>query len=283
MTLVHTIKRQLRGSSAFQSVRAAVEEIRHPLALSKNVVMFHTGRCGSTVLGNMLNKHPDIYWAGEIFVRMPQRHTGVTPGPDALKTIVGKSRRTGRATGKTFYGFELKYLPQQHLRDKFINMPLEDCVSLLRRLRFSRFIVLHRENYLRQAISAEVGRHQGHWHARAKPDQPTRVTLDLQSFQSAARRAPLLDLFRCLDENHQKLTRLLADDDVLHLSFERDIVEDPRKAYRRTCEFLGVVPGSPHVDLARTNPFSYDAMVANMPAVTALLQNTEYAWMLDAR
>jgi LPS sulfotransferase NodH len=282
MTLVHTIKRQLRGSSAFQSVRAAVEELRHPLALSKNVVMFHTGRCGSTVLGRMLNKHPDIYWAGEIFVAMPKRHRDVEPGPGALKTIIAKSRRDGRATGKTFYGFELKYLPQQHLRDKFINMPLEDCLVLLRRLRFSRFIVLHRENYLRKAISAEVGRHTGHWHARSKPGQATRVTLDLQSFGPAKQRAPLLELFRGLDENHEKVTRLLANDQVLHLSYERDIMQDPRNAYRKTCEFLGVVPGSPQIDLARTNPFSYDAMVANMPAVSALLQNTEYAWMLDA-
>lgn len=281
MTIVHDLTRQMRSSAAVQALRAAVNGIRYPLALRHNVAMFHTGRCGSTVLGNLLNTHPEIYWAGELFVAMPKRHKDVPPGPRALKTIIARSRRKGRATGKTFYGFELKYLPQQHLRDKFINLSLEDCVAHLRQLGFSRFIVLHRENYLRQAISVEVGRRQGHWHARAKPDRATRVTLDLDAFQSAARRAPLLDVFRCFDEHHQKLKQLLAHDQVLHLSYERDILNDPRQAYRKTCEFLGVVPGSPQVDLARTNPFTYDAMVANMPAVRALLRNTEYAWMLD--
>ena len=282
MTLAHGLTRQLRDTSAYQAFRAAVAGLRHPLALRHNVVMFHTGRCGSTVLGNLLNKHSDIHWAGELFVAMPKRYKNLEPGPSALKTVIGRSRQKGRGTGKPFYGFELKYLPQQHLRERFINLSLDDCVAHLRRLRFTRFIVLRRENYLRQAISVEVGRHKGHWHARAKPDRATRVTLDLESFRSASKRAPLLDHFRSLDENHRKLTQLLSSDQVLHLSYEKDILEDPRRAYRKTCEFLGVVPGSPQVDLARTNPFTYDAMVANMPAVRDLLGNTEYAWMLDA-
>ena len=29
--------------------------------------MFHPGRCGSTVLGNLLNQHPSIEWDGEIY------------------------------------------------------------------------------------------------------------------------------------------------------------------------------------------------------------------------
>jgi LPS sulfotransferase NodH len=277
MTTVHDLTRQMRRSPAVQALRAAVNGIRHPFALRHNVAMFHIGRCGSTVLGNLLNQHPDIYWAGELFVAMPKRHKDVAPGPGALKTIIDRSRQRGRPTGKPFYGFELKYLPQQHLRERFINLSLEDCVAHLRRLGFSRFIVLHRENYLRQAVSVEVGRRQGHWHARA-----TRVTLDLNAFRSAAKRAPLLEHFRSLDRHHAKLTELLARDQVLHLSYERDILHDPGQAYRQTCAFLGVAPGSPRVDLARTNPFTYDAMVANMADVRALLRDTEYAWMLDA-
>jgi LPS sulfotransferase NodH len=213
---------------------------------------------------------------------MTERHPDVRPGPGALKTIIHKSRRAGRRTGKRFYGFELKYLPQQHLRREFLNLRLEECVSLLRRLRFSRFIVLHRENYLRQAISVQVGREQRRWHARTAPEKPTRIVVNLESFRPGPPRISLLDEFRSLEENHDKLKHLLGHDEVLYLSYERDILADPTQAYFKCCGFLGVAPASPQIALARTNPFPYEEIVLNMPAVRTLLCSTKYAWMLDA-
>lgn len=35
------------------------------------VAMFHMGRCGSTVLGEMLGAQGEVFWAGEIFEDMP--------------------------------------------------------------------------------------------------------------------------------------------------------------------------------------------------------------------
>ena len=32
-----------------------------------NLVMFHVGRSGSTVLASLLQQHPDMYWDGELF------------------------------------------------------------------------------------------------------------------------------------------------------------------------------------------------------------------------
>jgi LPS sulfotransferase NodH len=282
MNVVQMIKQQLGRSAVTRSLIDTVGTIRHPFALSEQIVMLHTGRCGSTVLARMLDEHPSIYWAGELFARMTERHPEVPPGPGALKTITRKGRRAGRHTGKRFYGFELKYLPQQHLRREFLNLRLEDCVSLLRRLRFLRFIVLHRENYLRQAISVQVGREQRRWHARTAPEKPKLIVLNLESFRPGPPRIGLLDEFRSLEENHDKLKHLLAHDQVLYLSYERDILEDPTQAYLKCCRFLGVAPASPQIALARTNPFAYDEIVLNMPAVTTLLRNTKYAWMLDA-
>ena len=34
---------------------------------SKNIAMFHAGRSGSTVLGDLLNQNPQIFWDSEIF------------------------------------------------------------------------------------------------------------------------------------------------------------------------------------------------------------------------
>jgi LPS sulfotransferase NodH len=281
MRVVHALKRQLEGSRVTQSLLEAAKEIRNPAVLRKNVGMFHTGRCGSTVLGNMLNQHSAIFWAGEIFERMTNRHREVVPGREAFDTVINKSRRRGRDSGKRIYGFELKYLRQQHLRDEYLNMTLADAIAAMERLRFSRFIVLHRENYLRQAISAEVGRQNKSWHAKANPQKATRVTLDVHAFWTGMRREPLLDWFHCLDENYHRLKDLLADREVLLLSYERDILKDPAQAYGKTCAFLGVAAESPQIDLVRTNPFSYDTMVDNMSQVVAVLRGTQYEWMLD--
>ena len=32
-----------------------------------NVVMFHIGRCGSTVVSDLLGQHPDVHWASELY------------------------------------------------------------------------------------------------------------------------------------------------------------------------------------------------------------------------
>jgi LPS sulfotransferase NodH len=282
MSVVHTIKQQLQKSPVARSLLDAVDTIRHPFALTRQVVMLHTGRCGSTVLADMLNQHPDVYWAGEIFARMTERHSEVEPGPDALNAIIDKSRRGGRYSGKTFYGFELKYLPQQHLRPAYLDLRLEDCLSRLRQLRVARFIVLQRENYLRQAISVQVGREQRRWHARTTPGKPTRIVLNLESFRPGPPQISLLDEFRSLEQHHDKLKHLLAGDEVLYLSYERDILQDPTQAYLKCCRFLDVAPAAPQIKIARTNPFPYEAILLNMPDVAALLRNTKYAWMLDA-
>lgn len=260
----------------------AAEGRRYPQALTEQVVMLHTGRCGSTVLADMLNQHPDIFWAGEIFARMTERHPEVEPGPGALDAVIEKSRRQGRQSGKRIYGFELKYQPHQHLRPEYLDLTVEESVSRLRRLAFSKFIVLHRENYLRQAISVQIGRQQRQWHAKATPSKPTPIELNLEAFRPPPRQMSLLEEFRALEGNYEKLKQLLASDQVLYLSYERDIMDDPRHAYAQCCDFLGVPQDSPQITRARTNPFPYDAMVLNMPAVSALLRNTKYAWMLDA-
>ncbi|MGF1479266.1 MAG: hypothetical protein ACFB4I_07215 [Cyanophyceae cyanobacterium] len=44
--------------------------VAYPLTQYKNrpgIFMWHHGRCGSTVLGKLLDQHPDINWRGEIF------------------------------------------------------------------------------------------------------------------------------------------------------------------------------------------------------------------------
>jgi len=34
---------------------------------SDKIAMFHTGRCGSTVLTNMIDQNPMVFWDGEVY------------------------------------------------------------------------------------------------------------------------------------------------------------------------------------------------------------------------
>jgi hypothetical protein len=281
MTIEHAL-RQLKTSRITRPLVEAVKEFRTALPVRTSALMFHTGRCGSTVLAKMLNQHPEIYWAGEIFERMPERHKNVTSRTNAVQLIVEQRRRECRRRGKHTFGFELKYLPGQHFGDGFITMTLEDYFPLIRRLHFSKFIVLHRDNYLRRAISAEVLRQNRSGHSKSTPHKPTRITLDLQAFPlTSTYRSSLLDSFQFIDEHHGRLVKLLSNMDVLHLSYEKDIQEDPTSAYRKACRFLEVEPESPAIPLARTNPFPCEDIIENIREVRAALRNTRYEWMLD--
>lgn len=239
--------------------------------------MLHIGRCGSSVIGRMLNAHPRIYWAGEIFEDYSHGEKD-TDRDEFVKQLYYPECR--REITRVF-GFETKYLPQQHLSGNCINMELGEYITLLRKIGVTRFIVLHRRNYLRHTISFLVGAQTKQWHSSDRATSPTRVHIDVNNLRTEQRRQPLLQLFHDLDEEYNKLQRLLAEDDVLYLIYEEDVLENPAIAYRKICRFLGVSEESPGIELQRTNPFSYREMVDNFDEVEAALAGTRYGWMLN--
>ena len=47
-------------------IKRALSHVLNPFRPG-NILIIHIGRCGSTVLGKMLNEHPMIYWASELY------------------------------------------------------------------------------------------------------------------------------------------------------------------------------------------------------------------------
>ena len=159
-------------------------------------------------------------------------------------------------------------------------MELSDYLDLLTGLQFNKFILLHRRNYLQNTVSGEVGRKKSSWHEKLKVVQSTSVNIDISSVKIGQRYAPLLETFQYRDENYNRLKKLLSDQDVLSLTYEDDILENPIIAYNKVCEFLSVPGQDPVVPLNRTNPFAYEEMIENFDEVEAVLRGTEYEWML---
>ena len=238
--------------------------------------MFHTGRCGSTVLGQMLNQHAMVHWAGELFENhMQDPESRAMSATDVAKCI--NSKRSAEAA--SIFGFETKYLPQQHLSPRCINMDPASYIELLRDMGFDKYLLLHRNNYLRRFISAKVGVQTRTWHSQHEIASPTKVRLRTDSFGITGQ--PILKAFETLDKAVAELRCILENEDALEINYEEDILNDPRIAYVKVCQFLGIPDQNPDIHYVRTNPFKCADLIINYDEVERILVNTKYGWMLE--
>ena len=77
------------------------------------------------------------------------------------------------------------------------------------------------------------------------------------------------------------LEEQLIDKNVLHLSYEEHIQDNPKEAYLKICEFLQIKPKKVDVRLSRTNPYPLKDIIENMDEVRDYLHGTPYEWMLE--
>ena len=117
--------------------------------------MLHNGRCGSTVVGNLLAQNPNMHWASELytplFAKWKKEHPNRFPLSEQ-KTIVEKPieflKNSISETTKPYYGFEIKPVqlaPIGFLTANFLSQ------SFL--LNFTYFILIRRKNWLRSIVS----------------------------------------------------------------------------------------------------------------------------------
>lgn len=245
-----------------------------------NAVMFHVGRCGSTVVGKMLNQHPKIHWASELYPRVfdewRRSNAGVETVGQMPQDAIAYLKNDMRFALHRFYGFEMKPF-HFHL----VGYSEEAFLDHLKTLGFSHYIHLDRKNRLRKIISSVVA-HQTRYHLKhgAKP-QLTKVHLDIHDLKIDFDRKPLIEYLSDYDRDMHKLETLLKDRNTLHLTYEDDIQEDPQKAYAKICGFFGIPTARASAKLARTNPFPLKDMVENYKEVEQALTRTPYEWMLE--
>lgn len=248
---------------------------------ASNVVMFHIGRSGSTVLADLLRQHPGVFWDGEIYERrfqaIEQGRTRVRAEELRFDPTQVLRRRVLRA-GRAVYGFEVKFF---HL--DLAGATLPDYLESLDELGFTHFVVLERRNYLRKIVSSVIAHQQGRFHVQnADRTQPTRVVVDVDDVRIDRSARPLLDFLGDYHRRFRELDHLLAGRRRLWLTYEDDVGTDPRVGYRRVCEFLGLAPQPVEVRYGRTNPFALGDLVENLGTLRKTLEGTPFAWMLDA-
>ena len=245
------------------------------------VCMFHIGRCGSSVLGEMLDQHPAVKWDREIYYHRWVQERGADTGGWDSETFL---RRRMWCAGSRWYGYEIKFLAQQHLA--IVGRPLGEYVDQIARAGVTHNIVLRRRNVLRRLISAVAGARSGRRHAR--PDEPdvgterVRLRVDALRIWNERPGRPLLTCLDDVERSYAELATALAGQRVLHLTFEDDIeAQGPERAYRRVCEFLALSPQpvSPHT--RRLHAKRIEDLLENYDEVAAALRGTPHEWMLD--
>lgn len=171
--------------------------------------MFHTARCGSTVIGDLLDKNPKLAWRKEIFNKNNRKYY-IEPdwSRDPIRKTILWHLYSER---RSFVGFETTIMPSQQLGPDIIGMTMEDYIRLLVRTGVTHFIILKRENHLRRCISAALMRNKELSHTRKIIEEVTSLHLDLQNTQIGNTRMPLLDIFKKTDERYAHLQSLLAD------------------------------------------------------------------------
>ncbi len=249
---------------------------------SVNIVMFHVGRCGSSVLGDLLDQHPQIYWDGEIYERLIQSKEA-----SIGKTLFSKhgiaenpirylARRMKRA-GKKAYGFEVKFF---HL--KYFNISMADYIGELKKNGYNHFIILERKNYLKTITSAIIAHETGKYHkGKTNKAEISRVKLDVENIKIDRGSRPLIEYLQDYRRSFEELRSLLGHSNVIELTYENDIYDDPQIGYRRVCDSLAIGSFKKTVlRFGKTNPFKLEELIVNYDEVETCLIDTEFEWML---
>jgi len=252
-------------------------------AISRNkVIMFHNGRCGSSVLGDLLNQHPKVHWDSEIFNAPNPFQPKPQPWQRWIRSPHYPSRpfkflRSRIQQGpKDWYGFEIQFYQLREL-----SVPLSEFVSKVTEMGFERFILLDRKNYLRAVVSNLLASQRSKFRLTTG-ERPELKTVRINIKQVYPREdSSIIDLLLGYERTFQELRSLVTTQAVLELNYEDHILESPLAAYRLACEFIGIKPRTPRVEMARATPWPLSEVVENFDELVAALRGTPYEWMTE--
>ena len=252
------------------------------------VVTWHQGRCGSSVLGSLLNQHSRIQAQNEIFSRYMPRRWGekpVPPMPDVLASAV-------RDAKKPVLNIEVKCLSAQNFA-LYPTASFRDWLMTTADHGFHRHLLIHRRNGLRRVVSHLMAQNSGIY-VQQQDAQPRdladrQLTIDLKAIHEGVETHSLLGWLELYDQTHQQLRHTLhqwCDEQKqprpLELIYEEVIEPTPQLAYAQVCATLELEPEAVQVRLKRINPEPLTQLICNWSEIESLLAPTRFAWMLAA-
>ncbi|MHA7943008.1 hypothetical protein ACJOV8_008040 [Formosa sp. 3Alg 14/1] len=249
----------------------------------KGVAMFHFGRCGSTVVSELLNQHPSIKWDNELFqiIKMGKpKLFDVNYEKDMFKVLVNRYSRTR----EEFYGFETKAIKEAHLGSSYLNLEFQTYLDELIDLGFNKFIILKRRNYLKQVFSIARGIENKQFHFKNKENlKGKKINFDPQKVVYGNMQEDILKVFNRIEERYELLEKTLKEKGVeyLEIYYEDHIEEDPNLAYQLICDYIDALPHN-KVEIKQKKISGHSILdeMIEPELVMNHLRNTQYEWML---
>ena len=253
-----------------------------------------------------------LHWASELYEPIiakwkeeNQQEFAYLAKEQIVKNPIEILKNSMNETTKPYYGVVVKpfhFTIANSSTMEFLNQ------SFL--LNFTYFILIRRKNSLRIIVSDKVARKKNTWHSCGEDiAKLEKIHLPLNQHKPLVKRIletirlplnqhkplvkriletirlplnqhkPLVKRIRNSEKQMQEVETLLAGKNVLNLTYEDDIEQDPQKAYRSICEFVNMEATKASVNYNKTNPFPLKDIIENFAEVKAALHNTPYEWM----
>lgn len=241
--------------------------------------MVHNGRSGSTLLGDMLDQSPEIFWDGETLEKLFHRLSDEAgQGIDKLygslsfdAAIAEIEDRLDKLAGNRLFGTEL-----QDYHPIMVSSDLPQFVERLKRKGFTRFISLQR-SHLRKLVSHVVATQKEQFHvssgAKVKVKQ---IRVNPNRIYVGHRFTTLLEALSTYQEFSEVSQRLLASEDALFLTYEDHIKSDPTIALNKTLEFLGIERHQPKINFGKTTDIAIKDLIENFDEVAEALAGSAF-------
>ena len=249
---------------------------------------WHQGRCGSSVLGSLLNQHSQIQAQNEIFSRYMPRRWGDRAVPSMNEVLVSATT----AANKPVLNIEIKCLSAQNFA-LYPQATFQDWLRAVAGHGFERHLLIHRRNGLRRMASHLMAQRTGVYVQRR--DAPAtaladrQITIEPEAIREGVETHSLLEWLNRYELTHQQLRHGLQSwcenqrqPPPLELIYEETIETSPQLAYRQVCGALGLKLEPVRVRLERINPEPLAQLISNFGEIEALLAPTRFAWMLEA-
>ncbi len=249
---------------------------------------WHQGRCGSSVLGSLLNQHTRIQAQNEIFSRYMPRRWGDKPVPP-MQAVLASAVREAQ---KPVINIEVKCLAAQNFA-LYPTASFRDWLEAVAGYGFQHHLLIHRRNGLRRLVSHLMAQQSGVYVQQQEAQPPEladrQLTVDVEAIREGVETHSLLGWLERYDHTHQQLRKTLhqwCDEQKqpppLELIYEEVIEPSPQLAYGQVCAALELEPEPVQVRLKRINPEPLVQLIRNWPEIEALLAPTRFAWMLSA-
>jgi hypothetical protein len=188
-----------------------------------------------------------------------------------------------------FHLFEIKHLAEQNI-GLYPSLSRLDWLQFFISKGYSYHLVMRRRNGLRRIVSHLRAAQTGQYVVSSvlQPQLPLKVEVSLDLIVHGFASHSLLEWLEIYEQGHLDMISSMNDlcmqdqsIELMELTYEDHIQDDPVKAYRMVCEFLSVPCEPVDVHYAAINPGLLIDLISNFDAVCDYLSDSRFAWMLE--